>query len=171
MPTAHADEQLYSYGCGEDQQQCEGYGGHAWAGHFVLANLVGMRVFEVSRGLTWGCSAVKTNGALILASDETSFQTRSLTELSRLRRYGALNVQAGTLFCDSAFQREVQTGTLSSASLDRYTCVALAGVATGETTPIPPLPHSRPRGPSSSNARQSYAVFVVLDASNAALHH
>ena len=47
------------------------------------------------------------------------------------RRYGALNVQAGTLFCDSAFQREVATGTLSSASLDRYTCVALAGVATG----------------------------------------
>ena len=40
-------------------------------------------------------------------------------------------MQAGTLFCDAAFQREVASGTLSSASLDRYTCVALAGVATG----------------------------------------
>lgn len=46
-------------------------------------------------------------------------------------RYGALNMQAGTLFCDTAFQREVATGSLSNASLDRYTCVALAGVTTG----------------------------------------
>jgi hypothetical protein len=50
---------------------------------------------------------------------------------ARARRYGALNVQAGTLFCDSAFQREVAAGTMSSASLDQYTCVALAGVTTG----------------------------------------
>ena len=55
------------------------------------------------------------------------------------RRYGALNVQAGTLFCDSAFQREVASGTLSSASLDRYTCVALAGVATGAPPSSKPI--------------------------------
>lgn len=44
-------------------------------------------------------------------------------------RYSALNVQAGTQFCDAAFQREVAKGSLSSNSLDRFTCVALAGVA------------------------------------------
>jgi hypothetical protein len=41
-----------------------------------------------------------------------------------------LNVQAGTTFCDGAFQKEVASGRLSSGSLDTYTCVALAGVAT-----------------------------------------
>lgn len=42
----------------------------------------------------------------------------------------ALNVQAGTTFCDSLFQKEVSSGRLTSSSLDKYTCVALAGVAT-----------------------------------------
>ena len=42
----------------------------------------------------------------------------------------ALNVQAGTTFCDSLFQKEVSSGKLTSSSLDKYTCVALAGVAT-----------------------------------------
>ena len=45
------------------------------------------------------------------------------------RRYGALNVQAGTQLCDGAFQREVASGRLSSASLDDFSCIALAGVA------------------------------------------
>lgn len=45
-------------------------------------------------------------------------------------RYNTLNVQAGTQLCDGAFQREVATGKLSSASLDDYSCIALAGVAT-----------------------------------------
>ncbi|CAK0784300.1 hypothetical protein CVIRNUC_007504 [Coccomyxa viridis] len=53
----------------------------------------------------------------------------TLSSLDALKRYGALNVQAGTLFCDSDFQKEVASGTLSSSSLDRYTCIALAGVA------------------------------------------
>ena len=46
-----------------------------------------------------------------------------------LRRYGALNVQAGTQLCDGAFQREVASGRLSSSSLDDFSCIALAGVA------------------------------------------
>lgn len=41
-----------------------------------------------------------------------------------------LNVQAGTQLCDKAFQNEVKSGQLSSSSLDLYSCVALAGVAT-----------------------------------------
>lgn len=67
-------------------------------------------------------------------------------------RYGALNVQAGTQFCDAAFQREVAKGGLSSASLDRFTCVALAGVAAeyvdyGQVQPAqPPTPGPPQRG-------------------------
>ena len=39
-------------------------------------------------------------------------------------------MQAGTQLCDSAFQREVLNGKLSSSSLDDFSCIALAGVAT-----------------------------------------
>ena len=39
-------------------------------------------------------------------------------------------MQAGCQFCDAAFQAEVASGRLTSGSLDRYACVALAGVAT-----------------------------------------
>lgn len=39
-------------------------------------------------------------------------------------------MQAGTQFCDSAFQQEVSKGKMSSSSLDVYTCTALAGVCT-----------------------------------------
>lgn len=39
-------------------------------------------------------------------------------------------MQAGCQFCDSAFQAEVASGRLTSGSLDTYSCVALAGVAT-----------------------------------------
>ena len=53
----------------------------------------------------------------------------TLSALDALRREGALNVQAGTQFADKAFQREVAGGTLSSASLDTYCCIALAGIA------------------------------------------
>jgi hypothetical protein len=44
-----------------------------------------------------------------------------------LRRYRALNVQAGTQFCDGGFEGEVASGRISSTSLDKYSCVALAG--------------------------------------------
>ncbi|KAK9803601.1 hypothetical protein WJX72_003928 [[Myrmecia] bisecta] len=54
----------------------------------------------------------------------------TLSSLDAFRRYNALNVQAGTQFCDSAFQAEVASGSLSSSSLDKYCCIALAGVTT-----------------------------------------
>jgi hypothetical protein len=53
-----------------------------------------------------------------------------LSAWDAFRASRALNVQAGTTFCDAAFQAEVASGRLSSASLDVYSCVALAGVAT-----------------------------------------
>lgn len=41
-----------------------------------------------------------------------------------------MNIQAGTLFCDQDFQKEVTNGKVKSGSLDTYCCIALAGVAT-----------------------------------------
>jgi hypothetical protein len=46
------------------------------------------------------------------------------------RSYRALNIQAGTTFCDTAFEAEVASGRLKGGTLDKYTCVALAGVVT-----------------------------------------
>lgn len=54
----------------------------------------------------------------------------TLSAWSAYQRFRALNVQAGTQFCDGEFQAEVQSGRLSSSSLDRFSCIALAGVAT-----------------------------------------
>lgn len=41
-----------------------------------------------------------------------------------------LNVQAGCTFADADFQTEVASGKLKASSVERFTCVALAGVAT-----------------------------------------
>jgi hypothetical protein len=71
------------------------------AGHFLIAYLLGL----LPKGYT--------------LSSWDAFQAQRV-----------LNVQAGTTFCDGAFQKEVATGKLSSSSLDVYSCVALAGVAT-----------------------------------------
>lgn len=53
----------------------------------------------------------------------------TLSAWDALQREGALNVQAGTQFADKAFQSEVAGGKLSSASLDIFCCIALAGIA------------------------------------------
>jgi hypothetical protein len=71
------------------------------AGHFLVAYLLGL----LPRGYT-------------LSAWDAFAAERSL------------NIQAGTTFCDAAFQKEVASGRLSSGSLDVYSCVALAGVAT-----------------------------------------
>ena len=52
----------------------------------------------------------------------------TLSAWDAVRKEGAL-VQAGTQFADKAFQREVAGGKLSSASLDIFCCIALAGIA------------------------------------------
>lgn len=54
----------------------------------------------------------------------------TLTSLDAFIRFKRLNLQAGTQFCDKEFTDEIQSGKLSSSSLDRFTCVALAGVVT-----------------------------------------
>ncbi|KAK9139485.1 hypothetical protein Scep_009166 [Stephania cephalantha] len=71
------------------------------AGHFLIAYLLGV----LPRGYT-------------------------LTSLEALQKEGSLNVQAGTAFVDFEFLEEVNAGKLSSKMLDRFSCIALAGVAT-----------------------------------------
>ncbi|OVA11419.1 hypothetical protein BVC80_9003g40 [Macleaya cordata] len=71
------------------------------AGHFLIAYLLGI----LPKGYT-------------------------LSSLEALQKGGSLNVQAGTAFVDFEFLEEVNTGKLSAKMLDRFSCIALAGVAT-----------------------------------------
>jgi hypothetical protein len=48
--------------------------------------------------------------------------------LDAFRRYNALNVQAGCRFADAEFSKEVASGNLKASSLERFVCVALAGI-------------------------------------------
>ena len=52
----------------------------------------------------------------------------TLSSLDAFKRFGRLNVQAGTLICDGQFQNEVKRGKITSTSVGRFACVALAGV-------------------------------------------
>ncbi|KAL8035933.1 hypothetical protein ABFX02_12G127000 [Erythranthe guttata] len=54
----------------------------------------------------------------------------SLTSLDALKKEGSLNVQAGTAFVDFEFLEEVSKGKVSATTLNRFSCIALAGVAT-----------------------------------------
>ncbi|CAA3030340.1 stress regulated [Olea europaea subsp. europaea] len=71
------------------------------AGHFLIAYLLGI----LPRGYT-------------------------LTSFEALKKEGSLNVQAGTAFVDFEFLEEVSKGKVSATTLNRFTCIALAGVAT-----------------------------------------
>ncbi|XP_077240596.1 stress regulated protein isoform X2 [Tasmannia lanceolata] len=71
------------------------------AGHFLIAYLLGV----LPKGYT-------------------------LSSLEALRKEGSLNVQAGTSFVDFEFLEEVNAGKVSAKMLNRFSCIALAGVAT-----------------------------------------
>ncbi|KAI4303540.1 hypothetical protein MLD38_039152 [Melastoma candidum] len=71
------------------------------AGHFLIAYLVGI----LPRGYT-------------------------ISSLDALQKEGSLNVQAGTSFVDFEFLEEVNAGKVSASMLNRFSCIALAGVAT-----------------------------------------
>lgn len=71
------------------------------AGHFLIAYLEGI----LPRGYT-------------------------LSSFEALKKEGSLNVQAGTTFVDFEFVEEVKTGKVSATMLNRFSCIALAGVAT-----------------------------------------
>ncbi|PIN21720.1 hypothetical protein CDL12_05575 [Handroanthus impetiginosus] len=71
------------------------------AGHFLIAYLLGV----LPKGYT-------------------------LTGLDALKKEGSLNVQAGTTFVDFEFLEEVSKGKVSATTLNNFSCIALAGVAT-----------------------------------------
>ncbi|CAL4949833.1 unnamed protein product [Urochloa decumbens] len=71
------------------------------AGHFLIAYLLGV----LPKGYT-------------------------ITSLDTLVKQGSLNVQAGTAFVDTEFLEEINTGKLSATMLNKFSCIALAGVAT-----------------------------------------
>ncbi|KAH6803169.1 stress regulated protein [Perilla frutescens var. frutescens] len=71
------------------------------AGHFLIAYLLGI----LPKGYT-------------------------LTSLEALKKEGSFNVQAGTAFVDFKFLEEVSTGKVSASTLNRFSCIALAGVVT-----------------------------------------
>ncbi|KAK8452786.1 hypothetical protein SEVIR_5G175400v4 [Setaria viridis] len=71
------------------------------AGHFLIAYLLGV----LPKGYT-------------------------ITSLDTLIKQGLLNVQAGTAFVDYEFLEEINTGKLSATMLNKFSCIALAGIAT-----------------------------------------
>ncbi|XP_015624146.1 uncharacterized protein [Oryza sativa Japonica Group] len=71
------------------------------AGHFLIAYLLGV----LPKGYT-------------------------ITSLDTFIKKGSLNVQAGTAFVDFEFLQEVNSGKLSATMLNKFSCIALAGVAT-----------------------------------------
>lgn len=52
----------------------------------------------------------------------------TLSSLDAFQRYRALNIQAGCRFADANFSRQVAAGKLQAKSLERFACIALAGV-------------------------------------------
>ncbi|XP_020204566.1 uncharacterized protein LOC109789922 [Cajanus cajan] len=54
----------------------------------------------------------------------------AISSLDALQKEGSLNIQAGTAFVDFEFQEEVNTGKVSATTLDKFSCIALAGVST-----------------------------------------
>ncbi|XP_047081668.1 uncharacterized protein LOC124692357 isoform X2 [Lolium rigidum] len=54
----------------------------------------------------------------------------TITSLETLKKKGSLNVQAGTAFVDFEFVEEINSGKLSAKMLNKFSCIALAGVAT-----------------------------------------
>lgn len=54
----------------------------------------------------------------------------TLSSLEAFQKEGSLNVQAGTAFVDIELQEEVNAGKVTATMVNKFTCVALAGVAT-----------------------------------------
>ncbi|CAM8926036.1 unnamed protein product [Rhodiola kirilowii] len=54
----------------------------------------------------------------------------TLSSLEAFQKEGSLNVQAGTAFVDVELVEEVNAGKVTATMLNKFSCVALAGVAT-----------------------------------------
>ncbi|KAF5798169.1 putative peptidase M41 [Helianthus annuus] len=54
----------------------------------------------------------------------------TLSSLEAFQREGSLNVQAGTVFVDFEFTEQISQGRVTATMLNKFSCIALAGVAT-----------------------------------------
>ncbi|VFQ61524.1 unnamed protein product [Cuscuta campestris] len=90
------------------------------------------QILTVSLGLLflWTFDSVSFNGGLSALILDTIGHTLSPKYHNRVIQDGSLNVQAGTAFVDFEFIEEVNKGRVSATMLNRFSCVALAGVAT-----------------------------------------
>jgi len=96
------------------------------AAHFLVAYLCGLlpRGYVLS---SWGAVVEAASSAQGGGKGDNEKSTRK-GNVNVLAAAAAAAQQAGTTFCDGAFQREVRGGKISGSSLDRYTAAALAGV-------------------------------------------
>jgi len=53
----------------------------------------------------------------------------TLSAWEAFSRFKTVNVQAGAIFCDSAIQKELQSGKISGKSVDKIICIALGGIS------------------------------------------
>ncbi|KAI7733705.1 hypothetical protein M8C21_020688, partial [Ambrosia artemisiifolia] len=54
----------------------------------------------------------------------------TLSSLEAFQKEGSLNVQAGTVFVDFEFTEQISKGRVTATMLNKFSCIALAGVAT-----------------------------------------
>jgi len=52
----------------------------------------------------------------------------TLSTIDCLSRFQSTAIKPGTVFCQTSFQRELEAGTLSGKSVDKFVCVKLAGI-------------------------------------------
>jgi len=131
---------------------CAAYATHAMPTSALVGNVVGLAFFLTADQIAnaGGIEALLVDSAARVLSPTyakrvalheaghflvaylTGFLPKSytLSSLDAFLSSRRLNVQAGTTFCDASFQEEIASGKLKSSSLDVYSCVALAGVAT-----------------------------------------
>ena len=83
------------------------------AGHFLVAYLLGILPKDYT--LT-ALEAIKRG-----LKDEEESDGASIFALNKM--------QAGTVLCDEEFTEELKTGKISSASLDKFACISLAGIS------------------------------------------
>ncbi|XP_011078010.1 uncharacterized protein LOC105161869 isoform X2 [Sesamum indicum] len=79
----------------------------------------------------WTFDAVSFNGGISFLVLDTLAHSFSQKYHDRVvQKEGSLNVQAGTAFVDFEFLEEVNKGKVSATTLNKFSCIALAGVAT-----------------------------------------
>ncbi|KAL2954477.1 hypothetical protein AAZX31_19G224900 [Glycine max] len=92
-----------------------------------------LQIFYISLGLLflWTLDAVSFGGGIGSLVVDTIVHSFSQKYHNRvIQKEGSLNIQAGTAFADFEFQEEVNSGKVSATTLNKFSCIALAGMST-----------------------------------------